>query len=875
MMSSMFFSTANIRNRSNISLLISTMSAVLFLLTGLLPLCSFSSISKAELVGSSRNTSRFDAGPIDSQFESRAVGLNLKSSYTPETGFGWTHSPQGAFHRRELSRSRNSMTIDGVSGERLGFRTDIAPGNWFLFFWVEAGPEDANSVRLIIQGRERTLGWQAFRSPAEPRRSAQKTYRLFQGAAEVGSDGFSFELFGLQSQVRLLGFTLIRDVEPTTTEHQQLMNQLAQAGRYNSEDSLSELADQVNEAFRQDHTDAFLALWAERLEVLTMAERYFLMRGWEKAHKETGLGMFDRLYQAVMLLDGLLSTNTGQRNPLAERALYLRGRILYWLDEQSHGTEELAGAQRDLKKLYANHPEDQLLAMYLGEDIDLPDKCDCLETTSDAPAWSTAQREALCRLRQISHWWVDERQAPNGEFGGKFGDDVELLRWWMPLVLSGDEVAQRGWKRLANGVWESEHIHEGYARKVADVEHAAEFVADTASLAAVFSDDPLYVDRLAHSARHFENIWTGNTTKGHRFFRSAWFSSTAVATEEPKGRDLEYNSRAVKAIRYLMLRRPDPTVIKLLHDWSSAWVSAALRTDKGKPKGIIPASVRFTDEAFNGDQPSWYRAKMYWRYFDWEHYAGSMMLDQLLYTYMLTRDDQLLEPMFLSLDLIRSEESNLAGNEGDSLKEGSRTWVAKTLISRSLFWSVVEQWRFFAGDPRWDDLILRYGTDYGRFRLSGDESHLVEGLDRLINGVRYNTPLKTTEAIHTDRVYAPGSDHLRAMLTGDGVPEGLSPYLSVSWEKTNGNFTALVGETGEDLLEVQLYSHSPAESQIVMRLWQLTPGEYRLQLDSDESDSRERAVTVQDRGERIQITLQGQSLLKVSLEPAPLDRTAR
>ena len=841
----------------------------LLIVAGIVGPSIFSSRCIAEQIDSNQFVFHYDAGPSGSSVEAGVVELNLETAYTSEKGFGWTQGPLKGFSRRELSRSRNSMKIDGVSGPRLGFQADIVPGSWSLFLWVESGLEDASSLKLSIQGRERTLGWQAFRSPEEPRHEIQETYRVYQGTAEVSSEGFSFELIGGQDEVHLLGFSLIRSIDSLTEEHRRLMKQLSSAGRYSSAESLDDLSKQVDQELLKDRIDPFYALWKERLELLTLADRYFVMRGWEWANQETGLGIFDRLEQSVMLLDGFLSADTEQARPLTDRALFIRGRILYWLGEQASGTGEIAGGQRDLKKLYARYPDDKLLAMYTGETIDLPDECDCLEKTSDAPAWSVAQREALCRLRQIAHWWVEERQADNGEFGGKFGDDVEMLRWWAPLVLSGDEIAQRGWQKLANGVWESRHIHEGYARKVADVEHASEFISDTASMMAIFSDAPRFVDRLAYSAEHFENVWTGTTTKEHRFFRSAWFSSTAVATEEPKDRDLEFNSRAVKAIRYLMLRRPDPKVIKLLHEWSLAWVSAALRTDKGKPKGIIPASVRFTDEAFNGDEPSWYRANMYWDYFEWEHYAGSMMLDQLCFTYLLTKDEQLLQPMFLALDLIRSEEENVTGNEGASNKEGSRAWVASNLLRSGLFWSVVEQWRFFSGDSRWDDLILRHGTDYGRYRLSGDEHHLVAGLNRLLERVRYNTPMKTTEAIHTDRVYAPGSDHLKAMLTGDGVEQSSSPYFSVSWEQTDEDFTALVSETGRELLKVRLYSHSLDERQVVMRLWQLTPGEYQLRLEPQGQQPQEKSITVHERGQRVQLTLPARRLLRVSLEPTP------
>lgn len=831
-----------------------------------LVLCCFSARSDADQVDVGRDVVRFDAGSSGSELEPGAAELNLDTSYTPSQGYGWTQAPRESFARPELSRSRSPMTIDGVVGQRLGFRADVAPGVWFLTLWVDAEREGTGTPTLLIQGRQQPLGWQEFRPSDEPNHSLPRIYRVFHGKAVVRSAGISFELIGRGGDVRLLGISLIRQVKSTKPIHRQLLRQLADAGSYKSDTSLDELASQVKESLRLNPADAFLALWLERLELLAAADRYSSMRGWEWADQETGLGMFERLTQAVMLSDALLSTDEEHASPLTERALFIRGRLLYWLGEEWLGGHEMADGKRDLKTLYARHPDDKLLAMYNGEKIDLPEKCDCLETTADAPAWSIAEREALCRMRQIAHWWVNHRQIANGELGGKLGDDVEILRWWAPLILSGDETAKRGWKKLADGVWQSKHVHDGYAGQMRDVEHAAEFVADTAPMMVLISDEPTYVDRLKRSARHFDNLWTGRTAKGHRFFRSAWFNSSEVLAEEPRGRDLEYNSRAVQAVRYLAWCRRDPEVIRPLHEWSLAWVNAALRTDKGKPKGIIPASVRFSDEAINGDEPNWYRANMYWRYFDWDHFCGSVMLDQLLFTYTLTKDRQLLEPMFLALDLIHSEEDGLVRTNGSSLEEGSRAWAAEKLIQSELLWSVVEQWRFLSGDSRWDDLIMRHGTPYGRYRISGEESHLVEGLDRLLENVRYNTPLKTSEPIHTDRVYAPGYEQLKAMLTGDGIWANLSPYFAVSWEKTDEDFTALVSETGRDRLGVRLYSFAPEERQIAMRIWQLAPGKYRLIVNSGEGEPQEKLITVAERGQRIPITLPARRELSIRLE---------
>src|SRR5207245_309826 len=273
-----------------------------------------------------------------------------------------------------------------------------------------------------------------------------------------------------------------------------------------------------------------------------------------------------------------------------ERALWQRGRLLYWLARERHGPDEEAAARRDLAALLARHPDDPLLAMYNGRKIHLPDLCDRLESPPEAPAWSVAQREALCRLGEIARYWVEQRQAPNGEFGGKLDDDVELLRGWPPLRRAGDPVALAGWKRLADGVWRSGWIEDGYDKRPLDVEHGSELIADTAPGLAAFTDEPEYLDRLRPSARLFERLWTAVNPSGRRFFRSAWFSSRAVDVRPPRDRDVEMNTRAVKAVRYLVWKTREPALIRTLHEWASAWVHAALRTDKGKPPGLIPAS---------------------------------------------------------------------------------------------------------------------------------------------------------------------------------------------------------------------------------------------------------------------------------------------
>ncbi|MDZ7318552.1 MAG: hypothetical protein ONB11_05320 [candidate division KSB1 bacterium] len=808
---------------------------------------------------------RFDAGAENSAVQKRTILLTPDMIYEPRNGFGWLARPDRAFVRSGLERSRSEFTIDGVVGQEISFRADLTEGNWWLTLWLEAGVEDSSTVSIAINGEKRNLHWQAFAPPAEGRTEIQYIYRLFHGHVAVHEDGLQFLMTCQRDSVRLLGFTLMPDPLPNKPIHHQLIGRFKQAGRYGATLSLDSLLIDLKKLSAQQPRDNFIIYWVEQIELLSLAEQLKNMMGWSWATQKTGMGIFDRYHQALMLLDGLLDRPDAEKYYFYERALWLRGTLLYWLGEERHGQNEIKGARRDLAALYQRYPHDPLLAMYNGKKIDQPDPCDQLEKTSGAPLWSLAQREALCRLRHIAHWWVKERQAPNGELGGKLDDDVESLRWWTPLILAGDTIAFNGWRKLADGVWNSPDVYQGYCRHARDVEHASEYIADTAPDMILFSDDPLFLERLQPSLHYFDTLWTAITPKGHRFFRSTWFSSREVITDPPRNRDHEYNTRAVKAIRYFAWRTHEPEAIQLLHEWSLAWVNAAMRTDKGKPTGIIPASVRFPDEALNADEPTWYKANMFWDYYDWEAHKGSMMLDQLLFTYTLTQDTTLLTPLFASLNLISSQEGSQHSNEKNAPRPpGSPEWAVAKLRDDETFWSVVGQWRFISGDTRYDHLIHRYGSPYLRYRLTGDENHLLEGLQVLLESVRYNVPLLTYEVLHTDRVYVRGAHHLKAMLTGDGVPEGMSPYYAVSWEGTDENFTALVTESGKDHLSVQIYSHSNEQDEINMRLWQLAPGTYQLTYRSEQA-AHESKFLMREKGQRIALVLPARSLLEVRI----------
>ena len=119
-------------------------------------------------------------------------------------------------------------------------------------------------------------------------------------------------------------------------------------------------------------------------------------------------------------------------SPLFALRSFYRARMLVWnavemgiLQESCF--EEAEGLFRVAAEAFPNNP---IIPMYLGEETSWED---LYEVQSEAPKWATLQREALGKLKSVIHFWIRERQAPDGQFGGGWGDDIEMWRRWVPL----------------------------------------------------------------------------------------------------------------------------------------------------------------------------------------------------------------------------------------------------------------------------------------------------------------------------------------------------------------------------------------------------------------------------------------------------------
>jgi hypothetical protein len=197
---------------------------------------------------------------------------------------------------------------------------------------------------------------------------------------------------------------------------------------------------------------------------------------------------------------------------------------------------------------------------------------------------------------------------------------------------------------------------------------------------------------------------------------------------------------------------------------------------------------------------------------------------------------------------------------------GSEAWAAAVMRDNADFWSTVGEWRLQSGNTSYDDLILQYGTPYTRFRMTGDISHLSSSFDQILNTIRYNIPLLTTDAIHTDRIYisphrSGADDQIKAMITGDQSPENSSPYTAVTWENTGNTLTVLVLDHGPEKLAADVYSYASEPKSITIKPWQLINGTYTLTINGIN-----REIIIDERGQPIPVKIEPRELVRLSIE---------
>jgi len=795
------------------------------------------------LVSCSKNTGPgilylYDMGTEKSPVEKGYIQVSPASAYTDQAGYGWLNKPGGGFDTL-AGKWNNDLNRDGVwAKDSLVFRANIPNGTYLLTLTLGNNTERHLNQSVYFNGEQ--IGgpvitpW--YRIPIK---SVNKEITISKGIAVI--------------KVSSASLVAVQNIEFRAVTRQKMG---------------------TAPGFEQD-TIAVKSIGGDFAAKYLKAAYYYDLGAWSKSAKSSGINFTFRMYLAADMLEQIAAV---ENDPLYDKAIYLLAKIHYWLDQEDHDPYHEAEARKYFTILKKKYPDADLIKMYLGEKV--PFQVSGQIDPNGAPQWAVKQREAMQRMLKIIYWWVNERQEANGELGGKYGDDVEILRWWLPAILGADDAtATKGYLRLADGVWNSGILERGFAKKIDDVEHSAELFRDThPSMFMIRYGDPEYTERCLISMQNFEKVWTGITPKGHRHFKSCYLSATAVLEKAPMNVDVPLNARAVLPGLWAAWYNRNPTLLKLFSEWGNAWVADAARTDGGKPVGILPAAIAFADDGIGAHTGKWYDPGLEYDYYKWESLGHvNEMHAQLIGMYGITNNTAFLKPIDFCYDLMMAAAQEKLP---DNPVQGSLSWVKKVLLEGGVdkggeanpMTDVFAMAGQLSNSRKYDEFIALKGNPYNKYQVNKDLETINKGFEELLNSLRYNFPLLTSEVKYTDRVYVRGSDLLFGMYTGHFGSGYEYPSTVATWKNTGPDMGVFVRQGNVTSAKVSLYNFGEART-VTMQTWLLEPGTYKLSTGTDtnddgeiDADRIERVLVLKERVNQLQLQVPARKLQAVKLE---------
>jgi len=416
-----------------------------------------------------------------------------------------------------------------------------------------------------------------------------------------------------------------------------------------------------------------------------------------------------------------------------------------------------------------------------------------------APAWAVEQRRVRLRMDAITRWWVDVRQQQNGELGGAWDDDVEILRHWGPLAFGlGSSIAARGLERLANGVWNSGRVVHGYNATIRDVEHSSEPTTDTQPLLAVLRPaDGELLARLKATAACAEN-WIQRQPDGFFRFRGAWFNCREVDATPSRAIDVHMNTRAMGPALWYAYLSKDPATIQLLARWAQSWVRAMQSTAGGKPAGRFPPAMWSRDGSYLVNSRQWDLPDAEWDYFQWSGRSQEALASLMLAVYELTGERKWLDAATQSFQ-----------QPDPRFRDAPEAFI---------------HWRQLTGEDRYDTFFDWRPATSAETVLKQMES-AARTVEQQLSG---NFEMFTSEPLYTDRIYYRLPPEYRHRLFGGEAPRGdRFPTFAVTWIPDDVDYARAVLAATSRSLQIRLYNFHSESSVARFRVWRLETGRYQ------------------------------------------------
>lgn len=585
-------------------------------------------------------------------------------------------------------------------------------------------------------------------------------------------------------------------------------------GRSKQEPTEAELAPHFGEL------GVFAARWESELKRHPDNAMLNAYRGYMR---HVGRMVLNRAYrqhaEAVAALDARVS-------PFHYKAQLYLARSLYW-DGAEGGRQDIKEqARARMRNLMTLWPDNRVLREYAGEPVAWGE--DLNADTQQHPGWAAYLREAYAREIAVMERSCDLRQMPDGQLGGGWGDDVELLRRWAPVaaISSCSGKITRGIEKLAEGIW-IHRLQDGYDKGIGDVEHSAEPSADSLPIMMLLRyGDARWVERNLRSCKTIKEKFTGIDAKGFPRFLSSYFGADGVAKHTTAGGDTAYNARAMK--HFLWTAWYGNTEARDFYlRWVDGWRAMCMQDAPDKPAGVLPGSIFFPSGSHQppNNEP-WFRESSI-------HLYGAiglpaMIHDCFLAAYGFSGDAKFLKPVQRMMDwatlgpLVRDQDHA-------RLEPGTRDWFRLPLAHTTRA-THTALYRLLTGERVYDEYTRRFGTPPQLYQIDHDLTHYMKAIEAAARSLRTNLWFRTTEVQSTDRLDLPAVEAVFGAYTGAILLTGDTDFqtFAVTYDTPSADFAALVVENTPARLRVWFYSFWDEPTPITLRVWQLQPGEYLL-----------------------------------------------
>lgn len=516
-----------------------------------------------------------------------------------------------------------------------------------------------------------------------------------------------------------------------------------------------------------------------------------------------------------------------ENNPFYYKARMFEARYNF-----AHGAEGargvlMAAARAEFSALKEIWPDLQVLREWTGENI--PWGVDLIHDESDGPAWARFLHEAFARQSRILQWWFTVRHAPDGSLGGGWGDDVELLRTWVPVacITNANEEIIAGIERLSQGIWDNVLV-DGYDNTSGDVEHTAEPSADTLpTMILLRYGDPLWLERNLRSAKTIREKFMGTNERGFLQFKSSEFGTRKINIGFQHGGDTGYCARACKHFIWLAWYGVSDAR-KAFLDWCDCWLDVTMRRIGAKPAGVVPPTVWWPGGGI--DPPNgapWYDEDA--NYYGYPGLTG-MIHESFLTAYQLGGDRRYLDAIQTMMEM--SSVGPLRSSDLDRPPDQIDNILASVAHQSSR--DITATYRFLTGDTAYDEYTMRFPTAFDRYLITENLDQYAASFEKLAMSLRNNWLLRTQEVLQTDRAALSGALPVLSAYTGAVTTfrDSKTMTQSVTYVTTHIDFASLVTVALPERLRIRVYNFDEEPMRMGIRPWRLLPGVYVLNAGS-------------------------------------------